>query len=708
VTQQPQRSPPSPESEAPLVPRDTVLFLVQLSAVLNKSRAYPPGHPMLAASLDVLATQLFGLLKGRPAFLLGISRHTLVVDGAETDPSHAVLRDLADRIHRHQLATIELRPGVGEDELGDLLMALAQETWRQGKPLGLDPADVLAERWPHIGVEPIPLHQLELGDDDTPGGATARRADELWQGLVHAAMLFSLNEAGEGEGAGQSPSAGSRPGRGSGPSPVSGADAARAIRARKGDASYSQAIVDWMVQLGDHLGEAGRESPAHQRVSDLFAALDQETLQQLLTLGATIEKRREIVFRGARALPVKAVLDLLQATAKTSDRDISHSLLKILAKLASHLESGRGPIVPGAEDVLRDSVRQLVGNWNTDPDAAPHRQLLDLLARPVGATGVQTGKASPGALRLAQLGLELQADTPAVTVAFRNLAAAGELALLMGLRAEGRAKGLDTSRLEEALYDPTCVQDWLLDEGTDADALAILLEGLGDEAAVPLLEALEASESASRRRFILQRLERFGPRLGPLLVARLPDKPWYVQRNLLSLLATLPDRPVGFHAGEYASHDNPRVRREAYKLLFADPSQRGKAIVAAASDTDEGIVLLALGAASENCPPELVPRLASLLDGPYRAPEMRASAIRLLGTRPSTTARAWLMAQVVTTTGWLWFKRETLRPKSPDMLVALSVLSRAYASQVGVAAVLRLAAADPDPEIRHAVRRGEP
>lgn len=690
------------------MPREVVLFLVQLSAVLNKSRAYPPGHPMLTASLDLLATQLFGLLKGRPALLIGISRHSLVVEGAETDPGHAVLRDLADRIHRHQLATVELRPGVAEDELGDLLMALAQETWRQGKPLGLDPPDVLAERWPHIGVEPIPLHQLELGDGDTPGGATARRADELWQGLVHAAMLFNLDEAGGDAGTGKGAAAGPRPAAQSATSPVSGADAARAIRARKGDASYSRAIVDWMAQLGDHLGDAGRESPAHQRVSDLFAALDQETLQQLLTLGATMEKRRDIVFRGARALPVKAVLDLLQATAKTSDRDISHSLLQILAKLASHLETGRGPIVPGAEEVLRDSVRQLVGNWDDAAEAAPHRQLLDLLARPVGATGVHTGKASPGSLRLAQLGLEVGADTPAISVAFRSLASAGELALLMGLRAEARARGLNTARLEEALYDPTYVRDWLLDDGTDADALAILLDGLGDEAAVPLLEALESSESATRRRFLLQRLERFGARLGPLLVARLPDKPWYVQRNLLSLLATLPERPVGFNAGEYAAHDNPKVRREAYKLLFTDLTLRARAVIAAAADTDEGIVLLALSAASENCPPELVPRLVSLLDGQYRAPEVRASAIRLLGTRPSTTARTWLMAQVVTTTGWFWFKRETLRGKSADMLTALAVLARAYANQAGVASVLRLAAADRDPDIRHAARRGEP
>lgn len=679
------------------MPREVVLFLIQLSAVLSKARAYPPGHPMLTAALDILVTQLFSLLKGRPALVLGVARRHLVVDGAETDPDHAVLRDLADRIHRHQIATIQLRPGLGEDELGDLLSALAQETWRQGKPLGLEPAEVRAHRWPHIAVEPLPLDQLELGDGDAPRTSVTRRAEDLWQGLVNAAMLFGMAEGGEPA---TGPPAAARA------APVSGADAARAIRSRRGDADYSRAIVDWLLQLGDHLGEAGSESPAHQRVADLFQELDADTLQQLLTLGATIEKRKDLVFRGARALPVKAVLDLLQAAARSSDRNISHSLVKILAKLASHLESGKGPIVPGAEEVLRDSVRQLVGSWQ-DEDASPHRQLLDLLARPVGAGGTAAGRATPGALRLVQLGLEVGADTPAVAVAVRSLADTGDLGTVLDLIDRSMEAGLEPARVETVLAESDFVRARLLDDAEDPVRLGRLLDRLGDEAAVPLLEALETSESASRRKFILQRLERFGPRLAPMLVARLPDKPWFVQRNLLSLLAGLPDRPAGFSAQTYASHENARVRREAYKLMFGTPVERAKAISAAVQDPDAGIVLLGLSAAAEQPPPDLVPRLLALLEGGFRAPEVRAAAIRLLGSRPTATARAWLLDQVLTTRGWLWFRREVLRPRSADQLVALGVLSRAYAQQPGVARALRLASASSDPDVRQAVHREE-
>lgn len=677
------------------MPREVVLFLVQLSAVLSKSRAYPPAHPMLTAALDILATQLFTLLKGRKALVLGVARRHLVVDGIETDPDHAVLRDLAERIHRHQVAMIAIRPGVGEDELGDLILALAQETWRQGKPLGLEPADVREDRWPHIAVEPLPLDQLELGDGDAPMPRMQQRADELWQGLVNAAILFSAGEEGEG---------GTPQPQGVRSAPVSGAEAARAIRARRGDASYSRAIVDWLLQIEEHLGDAGTGSPAHRRVAELFNELDAETLEQLLTLGATIEKRKDLVFRGARALPVKAVLDLLHAAAKSSATNISHGLVKILAKLASHLESGKGPIVPGAEEVLRDSVRQLVGAWRDEDDVSPHRQLLDLLARPVGATGMESGRALPESLRLVQLGLELGVETASISVAVRALADRGDLSVVLDLVDRALEAGLDPSRVEAILGETDFVRERLLDESEDPIRLGRLLDRLGDESAVPLLEALEQSGSASRRRFVLQRLEQFGPRLGPLLVARLPGKPWFVQRNLLNLIGSLPERPAGFSASEYAAHENARVRREAYKLLFSEPAERHKAILAAMTDPDQGITLLGLGAAGEHPPPDLATRLVHLLESSYRAPEVRAAAIRLLGLKPTHTGRAWLLGQVVTRRGWLWFRRDALRAPSPDMLVALSTLARGYAKQPEAARVLRMAETSRDPEIRQAVR----
>lgn len=682
---------PVPDPEKPALSREVTQFLVQFSAVLNKSRAYPPGHPMLTAGLDLLVGHLFGILKTRPVLVLGIARHQLLIEGAETDPGHAVLRELADRIHRHQLAAIRIRPGVEESELADLVAALGSETWRQGKPLGLESTDTLEVRWPRIQLEPIPLHQLELGDADAPTGGSERRAAQLWQGLVNAALLVPHDQGGaEGEAA-------PRP-----PAQVTGAEAARTIRSRRGDEGYNRAIVDWMLQMADQLGDVEPGSEAHERVAELFRELDADTLENLLALGATVEKRREIIFKGARSLPVKAVLDLLQAAARTSSQNISHSLVRILAKLASHVESGRGAIVPGAEQVLRDSVRQLVGSWESEADRSPHRQLLELLGRPLGSTGAQAGRATSAPLRLAQLGLEIGADTPAVAVATRAMVGSERLADLLTMVEQGGAAGLDTSRVSAALTQPDHVRDRLLDEATDLTLVNRLLDQLGDEMAFPLLEALELSESASRRKAILQRLERMGTRLGPILVARLPDKPWFVQRNLLSLLATLPEQPAGFRAADYARHEHSRVRREAYKILFADPADRGAALLSAATDPDSGIVTMALAVAAEQCPAELAGRLLGLLSGTYRDPEIRAAAIRLLGARPSNAARDWLLEQVVTSRGWLWFKRATLRNRTPEMLAALPVLARSYGRHASVQAALRLAQGSPDAEIRAA------
>jgi len=665
-----------------------------MSAVLNKSRAYPAGHPMLAAALNVLYSHLFGVLRTRTLLVIGVARHKLVIEGAETDSGHVVLRELAERIHRHQLAAIRIRPGVEEAELADLIAALGSETWRQGRPLGLESPEALELRWPRVYLEPIPLDQLEMGDADAVAGGAERRADRLWQGLAHAALMMPPNEVDTDGAAPRSATE------------VSGAEAARAIRSRRGDESYHRAVVDWMLRLEDQLSEVEQGSQAQARVAELFRELDTDTLEHLLALGATVEQRREIVFKGARALPVRAVLDLLHAAARTSNDSISHSLVRILAKLASHVHGGGGAIVPGAEQVLRDSVRQLAGGWDAEASGAPHRQLLELLARPLGSGGGPSGRATSAPLRLAQLGLELGSDTPAVALAIRSLVASESLADGLELLDRATEAALDTSRLEAALIDPDHVRDRLLDDSTDLALVNRLLDRMGDESTIPLLEALETSEVAARRKAILQRLERVGARLGPILVARLPDKPWFVQRNLLSLLATLPQRPAGFTAGDYSRHANPRVRREAFKLLFATPADRGGAIVAAATDPDEGIVLLGLAAAVDQCPAELAGRLLGLLSTTYRAPEVRSAAIRLLGARPSNTARDWLLEQVVVHRGWLWFKRATLRVRTPEMLAALPVLARSYGRHASVQAALRLAQGSSEADVRAAAHGG--
>ena len=682
--------PPSDNPGAPTLPRDLVLFFVQFSVALNKARAYPPGHPVLAAAMDVLVQHLNAMFQRRQLLTIGVSRGHLVVDGAASDDDHTVIKELAERLHRHQLAAVQLRPGLKSAELSDLLHGLGVESWRQGKPLGLEPLEQLSARWPHVALEPIPLDQLELGDSSET--TLNRQAEQVWRGLVNTALLL----AQEGSG-----------GSGS-PKPVTAREVVKAIKARKRkkDKHYNRQVLDLVMEAGEQAGRLDQSSPVRREVDQLFAGLDSKTLHNMMKVGASAEERTQIVRRGARSLPVNTVLDMLDATAKLADRNLSHSLLALLGKLARHGDAARGPVVVGAEDVLRDSVRQLVSEWDEeDPGAQSHRDLLALLARPgsAGRSGI-SGKAEAGSLQVAQMGLELGVHSPEVQTALLEVRSQSGLTDLLELVDRGTQAGLSVDNVWRVLCDPAFLGRLLLDDAQDVVPVERVLDHMGADALDLLLEALEGAESASRRRWLLRRIQDFGDITAPRIVARLPGKPWYVQRNLLNLLGAVRSVPAQFRPDDYLQHEDARVRREAYKLLFANAEWRADAMVKAAGDQDSGIVRLALSAALENCPVELTPRVLDYLGSRYRDHDIRVLAIRLLGKRPSTGGREWLIRRVASSRGWGPFRRFRLEPKSPEVLAALVVLNQTYADQADAAAVLRMADASKDPDLRAASR----
>lgn len=687
MTSPPQVPTPEPP-ETPALSRDLVLFFVQFSVALNKSRAYPAGHPVLAAAIDVVIQNLKAIFQRRQLLTIGISRSRLFVDGVASDDDHPVLRDLAERLHRHQLAAIQLRPGLGGEEIGGLLQSLAGETWRQGKPLGLEPLERLVARWPHVALEPLPLDQLELGEGGR--GPGEKQAERVWQGLVNSALLTAQEGSPDGP-----------------PRQVTGAEVVKAIKARRKDAAYNRQVLDWMMQLGEKAGDLESGSTVRQAVDELFAGLDRKTIENMVQVGTSAEERREVLKRGARNLPVRTVLDLVSATSKLSQKSMSHSLLRLLGKLADHVDTARGPIVVGAEDVLRDSVRQLVTEWDEeDPTAHSHRDLLELLARPGGAgrTGI-SGKAEAGALRTVQMALELGVETPESQQAVLRVREESGLLGMLDLVERGTFAGLKVDGVWKAISDPRYLGALLLDEDQDVLLVEKVLERMGSEALNPLLEALEQAESASRRRWLLRRIQEFGDLIGPRIVARLPGKPWFVQRNMLSLLGTLPALPPRFHPEEYAGHEDARVRREAYKLLFSQADWRPGAVVKAAGDPDAGIVRLALSAALEHCPPDLPVRLLEYLSGGrYKEQDIRLLAIRLLARHPTAGGRDWLLSRVASRRGWGPFRRYRLEPRSPEMLAALVALHQQFRDHSDVAGALRLAEASRDPDTRAASR----
>jgi hypothetical protein len=666
------------------MPRELIVFLVQFSAALNKTRAYPQGHPVLKAGMDLLLHQLRPLLETRDVLAVGVSAGQLLVEGAVSDPNHPVLKDLSERLHLHQLAALRFTAGVEPAELGDLLVALADETWRQGKPLGLESAEVLERRWAHVQLEPLPLEHLELGGREGPAGD--QRVEKLWQGLASAVL-----------GPGGLRGLRNPDGRG-----LSASDLAGVIAAKIANQDGARAFVDWLLASEEGKG-SGSESAVRQQFTSLLDSIDPPTLQKALVMGSDSTRRRNLILATSRTLPLGAVLELVRFSSVT-DGTISHPVLRIFTKLADHTDMRSGAVLPGAEQTIRESVRQLMTDWTGDERTpGTYRRLLELLARP-GRSEPGTAGADRGAeaARMVQMGLELRATSPGVLRAMDELADSAGLGTLCDLHDRAEPSPA-TVALWERVANRERLGKAVLAEQADEAELDRLFDRLGPKAADALLDALEVAESASRRRWVLGRVVRFGGAIRETVVGRLPGKPWYVQRNLLGLLDTV-GLPEGFTAWEYAGHEDPRVRREGFKLLLKAPETRGPALLKGVADVDSGIALMALTAAVEAVPPELPLRLLELLRTRYRDPDLRVQAIRCFDRRPSPASRDWLLVQVAGKRGW--FGRRKLQPKSPELLAGLAVLAHHWSAHTEAARVLAQARAHRDPEIRAVAREG--
>ena len=675
----PSRTPSSHDPSA--LPREVTVFLVQFSAALNKTRAYPPGHPVLIAAVEAVIQHLIRLLGSRGTLTVGIGAHQILIDGAASDLTHGVMRDLANRLHHHQLAAIRIAQGIGVDEIEGMLAMLADETWRQGRPLGLILQEWDEPRWEHIQLESLPLEQLALADRQR--GAADRKAQDVWQGL--AAVVIG----GEGGGA-----AGS----------IDPEAMAAAIGQRADDASVARAVFGWMMEAGYAI-EGTAEAPASQKVEDLIGALGPEKLYQLLQKGTDDSGRKAFALASARSLPVAATIEVLRA-AEDEKNQLSHSMLRMLRKMASHSGGHSAPVLPGADAALRDSVRQLLCEWTaTEEDDLKYRQFLELLSKPRGnrpsAVPVDGERAAPASMRLVHMGLELGIAPPSVLRGIEDFVRVAPLADVIVLVERG-GEGPADEALRAGLVKPANLGPLLRDEGEAEDQLDQLMDFLGMAGLEGLLEALEVSENASRRRWLLKRLESFGGEIAPALVARLPDQPWFVTRNLLGLLGTV-GLPPGFTVMPYTDDPNAKVRWEAYKILMGGSIERAEGVSKAASDPDDGIARLALSAALEDCPAELSEALPSLLRTRYRGHDLRVLAIKLLATRPTPASRHWLLGQVEVKG---WFGRKRLARKSPELLACLSVLREHWPDHPELAALFRKARESRDQEIRDAVSGG--
>lgn len=664
-----------------VLPRDVAVFLPLLGIALHKCTAYPERHPLLQSAIDAASSHLRVVLVNRPFFLVGVARNQLLVEGLATDPENPVLRELAAKLHRHQIGAIKFTPGATREELTEVLRLLSSDA--RTTPVGHTLKDH-DTRWDCIRLLPPAYDRLELAEgaqrlgEQAGGDTTAHR---LWIGLAAVALAK--------EGA---------PELHSDPRAV-----AKALSERVKDPEKAKQVINYLLGLSRELKlAAGAEAAAiKERLAQLLNHITEDTLRELASVGADLAQRRRLVADAAMVLPAGAVMTLLRAVSDSNAQAIPQAMLRLLTKLAFQAEKGSISVREEADLAMREGVRQLVDKWSLDdPNPAPYTRMLERLSRhPGGAT--TTNEEHPAeAIRLVLISLETDTVGDAVWTALQELVSDGRASEIMKLVDDPNVAEDIQEHYWTRLATPENMRILLANEPRDTEVVELLLERMGMAAAQPMLESLEVADNRTLRRRLLTRLGNLGPSIGPMLIERLPLSPWYVQRNLLALLGSLPEIPADFSPAVYAENDDPRVRREAVKLMLRIPGLRDEGILGMLGDDDEANVRLGLSAALEGCPPAAVRRLMVLLGDGKVSAEIRALAIRTLGTIRSPATRDWLVAHALTQPKW--FRRRRLLPRSPELLAVLSALARGFGGDPGAQLVLRLAATSNDPAIRKA------
>ncbi len=686
---EPSAAGPNPKQRA-VLSRELSEFLIELSIALHKRAIYPAGHPSLAPAATRVVQRAQALLQDRPTFSLGVARNQLVIEGVATDPKNPVLAELAARLHRHQLGAMTFSRGLEVGEVVDVLGTVAVEADRTGQPLGLG-SRALLEAWPHIKLHSLSYERLSLlegrGETAPEVEATTEervRGARLWIGLARAALAGQISEDEE--------------------PPTAPAALAQAIDDHSPGGGYEQVIVGYLLQIAEELKTAGGEEAValRRQMSRLFAGMQPETLKRLCEMGGDAVQRRKFALDTTSGMAVDAVLEVVQAVAAASKQSISHSLMRMLSKLAANAERGAPGARPLADAALRDQVRGILSGWKLDdPTPGAYGAALQRMSRssPLFVAPAEQ-KHLPEPERVVQMSLEVDAVGPNVWRACAQLVDTGRLGVLLDMLESVPDQTESSRALWERAASPDTLRWVLATVPVDFAMVDRLLPRLGERAADPLLDTLAEAEARATRRAVLERLVRMGSVLGPGITARLADDRWYVQRNLLALLDEMPELPVGFSALQWSKHPDARVRLEAFKISLKSSPDRDAVIVAALADTEQRLVRMALIAAQRVVPAEAVPRVIALVNDAHIPQDLRLQGIRVLGANGSPEALKVLLG--LTDRGRTLFGRRKLAPKSPEFLVALAALARGWGRESRVMAVLARAAVSGDPDIRAA------
>ena len=672
-------------------------LLIEFASGLRRAVLYGPRHPAVEKAATAFVARYSRRRGDRGTLAIGAAGSHLIIEvrptvelarrfsGVTTGLEHPLLGALADRLTRHEVGEMVLAEGVTATEIASILGFLSTDPQETDRPLGRESEESLAAL-PHVRFHRD--HRPETLALREAGAADSADAAGLWSTLATPAL--GLPEDGEDADA----------------PPRAPAEVANAIAARTGNAAFNRRMSAHLLAVASWLGAADPlESAAlAKRFSDLLRRLDRPTLTALLSMSEDANLRAAFLRDAATALDVDVVLELVHAAADGDSSDISRWMLRLLSKLARHADGDSGPVAHRSDTGLRDQIKALLTGWDLDnPNPDEYEEALARMSADAGEQpGTQRTQSRVSGETTLAMALEAGVQGPAVMQAVDELLGGGKIGIVARYLEAAPDHDLAESMWRRLAERPVLYR-LIEDEEPDWEIIDMILPHAGLNAAEPLLDRLAQADALAVRRRLFDRLSGLGSGVADsavLCLQRPDDTPWYVLRNVLSLLAMFDQWPTGFDPTALTLHENPQVRLEATKLCLRIPEIRDSALPRALADKNTRVAAVGIIEAERGFPPDAEPLLARIaLDEEGRLAEFRTHTIRALARVDTQGARDVLMEIAAPRRKGL---RRTLPEAGPELLAALGGLAEHWKGDPDVQAILELARASGDPEVRKA------
>lgn len=433
------------------------------------------------------------------------------------------------------------------------------------------------------------------------------------------------------------------------------------------------------------------------RASTLAERLGTVGLKALLQ-GLEVAERKNMIQAAARSLTPAALILVAEAGGQSFSLPLSQPLLELIRKLCRAAETLPDGARVQADQAYRSLIEHLVERWSESQVNAGQSSFADMF----GETNTARSSIAPEASRVVALSLESGAIGTVVWASLKEQSrtekGVRELINMLSRAPASRA----TEMITEQITSPARLSALFREDPIPFDSVEMMVNHLGLNATKPLLDELVDAQTRTTRRAIMDRLVKLGPDIGPLVQERLHDSRWYVVRNMISLLRECGCAVDHSLLDRFASHEDPRVRREMLQLRMENPALREAALASGLADKDKSVLRAALQSARSNMPQSAVPGLAKrVLDNDF-PDEFRVMALFLLGKSGHIAALDSLLAYA--SAGKSLLGKVKLAPTSPEMLAAISGLARSWRNERQARLVLDVAEKSKDQQVLNALK----